>query len=99
MKGLPHSKQHAFNRDVINPQDGHILCDPNPAIRGFSPRILSNKIVNSTITRLKQILVALMKAFLLGDFRIECYAADGDGAFDFTAFHILIAIQPPEVFS
>jgi len=25
--GLPHSKQRAFNRDVINPQDGHILCD------------------------------------------------------------------------
>jgi hypothetical protein len=40
VKELPHSKQHAFNRDVINPQDGHILCDPNPAMRGFSPRIL-----------------------------------------------------------
>ena len=26
-KGLPHSKQLAFNRDVINPQDGHILCN------------------------------------------------------------------------
>jgi hypothetical protein len=25
--GLPHSKQRAFNRDVINPQDGHINCD------------------------------------------------------------------------
>jgi hypothetical protein len=25
--GLPHSKQRGFNRDVINPQDGHILCD------------------------------------------------------------------------
>jgi hypothetical protein len=25
--GLPHSKQLAFNRDVINPQNGHILCD------------------------------------------------------------------------
>jgi len=37
---LPHSKQHAFDRDVINPQDGHILCDPNPAIYGLSLRIL-----------------------------------------------------------
>ena len=55
--------------------------------------------MNSTISRLKQILVAIMKAFLLGDFRIECSAADGDGAFEFIAFHILIAIQPPEVFS
>jgi hypothetical protein len=36
----PHSKQNAFNRDVISPQDGHILCDPNPAICGFSLRIL-----------------------------------------------------------
>jgi hypothetical protein len=27
VKGLPHSKQLAFNRDAINPQDGHILCD------------------------------------------------------------------------
>jgi hypothetical protein len=27
VKGLPHSKQLAFSRDVINPQDGHILCD------------------------------------------------------------------------
>ena len=27
VKGLPHSKHLAFNRDVINPQDGHILCD------------------------------------------------------------------------
>jgi hypothetical protein len=25
--GLPHSKQRGFNREVINPQDGHILCD------------------------------------------------------------------------
>src|SRR5579864_953510 len=27
MKGLPHSKQLAFNREVINPHDGHILCN------------------------------------------------------------------------
>jgi hypothetical protein len=32
VRDLPHSKQLAFNREVINPQDGHILCDPNPAI-------------------------------------------------------------------
>ncbi|MBZ5658259.1 MAG: hypothetical protein LAO56_23605 [Acidobacteriia bacterium] len=35
-RDFPHSKQRSFNRDVINPQDGHILCDPNPAICGFS---------------------------------------------------------------
>lgn len=27
-KDLPHSKQLVFKRDVIMPQDGHILCDP-----------------------------------------------------------------------
>jgi hypothetical protein len=39
MKGLPHSKQLAFNREVINPQDGHILCNWTPAVSGFSLRI------------------------------------------------------------
>ena len=33
---FPHSRQNSFERDVINPQDGHILCDPKPAICGFS---------------------------------------------------------------
>jgi hypothetical protein len=32
----PHSKQRGFSRDVINPQDGHILCDRNPAPCGLS---------------------------------------------------------------
>ncbi len=32
----PHSRQNSFERDVINPQDGHILCGPKPAICGFS---------------------------------------------------------------
>jgi hypothetical protein len=27
VNGLPHSRQLAFNRDVIKPQDGHILCN------------------------------------------------------------------------
>jgi hypothetical protein len=39
VRDLPHSKQHSFNRDVINPQDGHILCDPNAAICGFGLRL------------------------------------------------------------
>ncbi len=29
---FPHSRQNSFERDVINPQDGHILSDPKPAI-------------------------------------------------------------------
>jgi len=39
VKGLPHSKQLAFNRDVINPQFGHILCDPDPATCSLTFRI------------------------------------------------------------
>jgi hypothetical protein len=71
------AKQHAFNRDVINPQEGHILCVPYPAIRGFSLRILwSSRIVNSARSRPINILVAFIKATLLRDFphcRQECY--------------------------
>ena len=39
-RDLPHSRQWVLSRDVINPQNGHILCDPYPATRGFSLRIL-----------------------------------------------------------
>lgn len=28
LSGLPHSTQSAFRRGVINPHEGHILCDP-----------------------------------------------------------------------
>jgi hypothetical protein len=67
VKGLPHSKQLAFNRDVINPQEGHILCDRNPATCGFSLRIQwSIRIVKRTISKPKEILVAFIKATLLG---------------------------------
>src|ERR1035437_975215 len=68
VKGLPPSKQFAFNPDVINPQDGPILCDPCPATCGFSLRIQrSSRIVNSTISRPREILAMLIKATLLGE--------------------------------
>jgi hypothetical protein len=71
VKGLPHSKQLAFNRGVINPQDGHILCDRNPATCGFSLRIQRNsRIVKRTISRPKEILVAFIKATFLASARI-----------------------------
>ena len=64
---LPHSKQRALNRDVINPHDGHILCDLNPAICGFSLRISwSRRIANSTIRRPKEMLIALIGVVLVG---------------------------------
>ena len=34
MSERPHSRQCAFNREVIKPQKGHILCDPYPVTAG-----------------------------------------------------------------
>jgi len=50
--GFPHSRQNSFERDVINPQDGHILWDPKPAICGFSliKRIDALKFLNERAT-------------------------------------------------
>jgi hypothetical protein len=57
--------QRAFNRDVINPQDGHILCVPCAAIRGFRSRLLrSSRIANRAISKPTNILVAFIKAIL-----------------------------------
>src|SRR5229473_6330371 len=49
---FPHSRQNSFERDVINPQDGHILCDPKPAICGFSliKRADALKFLNERVT-------------------------------------------------
>jgi hypothetical protein len=33
---FPHSRQELFDRDVINPQNGHILCDAKPRTGGVS---------------------------------------------------------------
>jgi hypothetical protein len=38
-RNLPHSRQRALSREVINPQNGHILCAPAPAICGLSRRV------------------------------------------------------------
>jgi hypothetical protein len=70
---LPHSKQLGFDRDVISPQDGHILCDPYPAITGCLCILCSSRIANSTISRPKEKLVAFISVtlLLLGDFHIQ----------------------------
>jgi hypothetical protein len=70
VKGLPHSVHRAFKRDVINPHDGHILCDPNRAACGFSLNIHRNsRTVATKISRSRKILAALMTATVLGEFR------------------------------
>lgn len=62
IRGLPHSRQHAFSRDVINPQEGHILCVPYGAIRGFRLRLLrSSRKANSAISKPTNMLVAFIK--------------------------------------
>jgi hypothetical protein len=43
MKVFPHSRHAAFDRGVINPQAGHILCVAYPAICGLNRRIRKNK--------------------------------------------------------
>lgn len=70
----PHSRQRGLIRDVINPQDGRILCDRNPVICGFSLRIqASSRIANSTISRPREMLVAFIEATLLGEPCFEPY--------------------------
>ena len=57
---------------MINPQEGHILCDRNPMVCGFSLRIqVSSRIVQITISRPKEILVTVINATLLGEFGFE----------------------------
>ena len=59
--------QLAFIRAVINPQCGHILCNPDPGIpelagRGFVLRLQrSNTIMNNTISRPRTVPAVLIK--------------------------------------
>jgi hypothetical protein len=53
---------------VISPQDGHIRCDAYPATCGFNRRILwSSRIVDNTMNRPNEMLVAFMTATILGE--------------------------------
>jgi hypothetical protein len=44
LSNLPHSRQDILRRDVISPQNGHILCDEKP--RRFPP----NNFLNESVT-------------------------------------------------
>ena len=76
----PHSKQRLFS-EVINPQAGHILCDRTPVICGISLRIhRSSRIMKITISTPKAILVAFIRATLLGEFCLDqAIGQDGYG--------------------
>jgi len=71
----PHSRHRGLSRDVINPHDGHIRCDRNVVLCGFSFQ-RSSRPVNSRKSRPNEILMVLMTATLLDEFRID------HGAFD-----------------
>ena len=45
--------------------------------------------VNNAISRPTEILIALINVLLHGDLCIECFAPDGDAAFDFAAYWLL----------
>jgi hypothetical protein len=49
--------------------------------------------MNSTISRAKEILVALMNSLLLVDGRVEVRAPYGDGAFEFAGVHYLKGLK------
>ena len=64
----PHSRQRAF-RDVINPQEEHILCARNPLACGVTLSLQrSSRMVKSTINTAKEILVAFIRSTLPGKF-------------------------------
>jgi hypothetical protein len=63
--GLPHSRQLAFRREVIKPQDGHILSDAAPATCGLSLRVQwAIRTVKNTINKPNEIVVAFIEAAL-----------------------------------
>lgn len=65
--GLPHSRQHNFDLEVISPQFAHIICDRYPAICGIGLRIhWTSRIMKTMIFRLKETLVVFTKTTLLG---------------------------------
>src|SRR5260370_39056454 len=72
VRAWPHSWQRELSRDVINPHDGHILCERNPLSCSLGLRIhRSSRIVKSTINRPKVISIAYMDALLLGEVRVH----------------------------
>jgi hypothetical protein len=61
VNGLPHSRQRGLVREVINPHEGHILCDRAPLSAKLGLRNhQSNTIVNSTIDKPKVRSIAFM---------------------------------------
>jgi hypothetical protein len=71
----PHSRQRAF-RDVINPQDEHILCARKPLVCGFSLSLQrSSRMVKSTIKTPKEILVAFIRTILPGKLCNDLHAS------------------------
>ncbi len=70
VRDLPHSMQDSFNRDVINPQNGHMVCVPYRAICGLSFCLLDrSRTVSRTRSMPRAMLVGFTKTTLLPEFR------------------------------
>ena len=50
LNDFPHSKQNGLARGVINPQKGHILCDPKPSVF-FANSFLRDSTINASKAR------------------------------------------------
>ena len=50
---FPHSRQHVFERGVINPQNGHILCDAKPGAGGVrdANRLATDAVIEASRRR------------------------------------------------
>jgi hypothetical protein len=51
---FPHSRQDVFDRDVISPQNGHILCDAKPRTGGVTD---ANSFETDALIRLRRLLM------------------------------------------
>src|SRR5437667_12909005 len=49
---FPHSKQDVLAREVINPQNGHILCDRNSRAGGLS---VANSFPNNAVLKARRL--------------------------------------------
>jgi hypothetical protein len=79
LRGWRHSRQRSSNRDVISPQDGHIICDPYKAVFRTLRVLRNTQIVNSAMSRPTEKLIPLMSAlFQQNEVPIRFGTADSD---------------------
>src|ERR1700746_672464 len=63
LSDLPHSRQQLLRRDVINPQNGHILCERNPRSTGLSA---ASSFLNESLKKASFLPIRMRKRRKLG---------------------------------